>query len=131
MMSKDVRIQQAIDNWDEYVAYLTTLPDKKLVQRLEIINMQAQLAYKQNIESSSELLEIWWRQTVEARILKDEHNIPDAPDEIELAVRDMETIVVKSEERQDTFTQPTHEKLHKQKIKKVDDSQMSLFSPIA
>lgn len=130
-MSKDVRIQLAIDNWDEYVAYLITLPDKKLVKRLETINMQAVLAYKQNIESSSELLEIWWRQTVEARILKEENNIPDAPDEIELAVRDMETIVIKSEERQDTFTKPTQEKLHKQKIKEEDDSQMSLFQPIA
>lgn len=126
-MSKDVRIQQAIDNWDEYVAYLTTLPDKKLVKRLEMINMQAQLAYKQNIESSSELLEIWWRQTVEARILKEENNIPDAIDEIELTVKDMETIIIKAEERQDTFTQPAQEKIHRPKIKEQDDSQISLF----
>ncbi len=126
-MSKDVRIQQAIDNWDEYVAYLTTLPDKKLVKRLEIINMQGVLAYKQNIESSSELLEIWWRQTVEARILKDENNIADAPDEIELAVRDMETVIIKSEERQDTFTEPANEKMRRPKIKEEDKNQTSLF----
>lgn len=126
-MSKDVRIQQAIDNWDEYVAYLTTLPDKKLVKRLEMINMQAQLAYKQNIESSSELLEIWWRQTVEARILKEENNVPDAIDEIELTVKDMETIIIKAEERQDTFTQPAQEKIHRPKIKEEDKDQISLF----
>jgi hypothetical protein len=126
-MSKDVRIQQAIDNWDEYVAYLTTLPDKKLVKRLEMINMQAQLAYKQNIESSSELLEIWWRQTVEARILKEENNVPDAIDEIELTVKDMETIIIKAEERQDTFTQPAQEKTHRSKIKEEDKDQISLF----
>ena len=126
-MSKDVRIQLALDNWDEYVAYLTTLSDKKLAKRLEIINMQGVLAYKQNIESSSELLEIWWRQTVEARILKDENNVPDAPNEIELAIRDMETIVIKSEERQDTFTEPATKKTRRPKIKEEDDTQTSLF----
>ena len=127
-MSKDVRIQLAIDNWDEYVAYLITLPDKKLVKRLETINMQAVLAYKQNIESSSELLEIWWRQTVEARILKEENNVPDAPDEIDLAVRDMETIVIKSEERQDTFKEPSQPNLtRKIKIQEDGKDQLSLF----
>ena len=127
-MSKDVRIQLALDNWDEYVTYLTTLPDKKLEQRLEMINMQAQLAYEQNIESSSELLEIWWRQTVEARILKEENNVPDAVNEIELAVKDMETVIIKSEERQEVFNEDTTlHKVHKPKIKEEDKDQMSLF----
>ena len=42
--------------------------------------MQAKIAYEKKIESSPELLEIWWRQVVEARIYKAENNIPDAPD---------------------------------------------------
>jgi hypothetical protein len=90
--SQDIRIKLAIDNWDEYVAILTTMPDKKLAKRLDIIDMQAKIAYKNKIHSSGELLEIWWRQTVEARILKDENNIPDAPNEIELAIADIKTI---------------------------------------
>ena len=126
-MSKDVRIQLALDNWDEYVAYLTTLPDKKLAQRLEIINMQSAIAYEKKIESSAELLEIWWRQTVEARILKEENNVPDAPDEIELAIRDIETVVAVSEERENTFTEPAQEKTRRPKIKEEDENQTSLF----
>ena len=90
--SKDIRIQLAIDNWDEYVSILTTMPDKKLAKRLDIIDMQAKIAYKNKIHSSSELLEIWWRQTVEARILKAENNIPDVPSEIELAIADIKTV---------------------------------------
>src|SRR2546429_77678 len=108
-MSKDVRIQLALDNWDAYVAQLTTMTDKKLSKKLDLINMQAQIAYEKGITSSIELLDIWWRQVVEARILKAENNIPDAPNEIELAIRDIETVLAHSEDRQDTFTEPTQE----------------------
>jgi len=126
-MNKDVRIQLALDNWDAYVAQLTTMPDKELSKKLDIINMQAVIAHEKKITSSVELLEIWWRQVVEARILKAENNIPDAPNEIELAIRDIETVVAKAEERQETFTEPAQEKARKPKIKEEDDSQLSMF----
>ena len=94
-MSNDVRVQLVLDNWDNYVAQLATLPDKELSKKLDIINIQAVIAEKRNIVSSSELLEIWWRQVVEARTYKAENNIRDAPNEIKLAIADIETMKAK------------------------------------
>jgi hypothetical protein len=128
MSTKDIRIKLALDNWEEYVVQMASMSDEKLSKKLDIINMQAKIAYEKKIESSSELLEIWWRQVVEARIYKAENNIPDAPDEIELAVRDIETVIVKSEERQDVYTSDTtSEKAHRPKIKEDNSNQTSLF----
>jgi capsular polysaccharide biosynthesis protein len=128
-MSNDPRIRLALENWDAYVAQLATMPDKKLAQKLEVINMQAVIAQEKNIISSSELLEIWWRQVVEARTYKAENNIPDAPNEIELAIADIETFVSKSEERQEImndFSDPV--KQSRPKVQQQDnDSQLSLF----
>jgi hypothetical protein len=82
-VSKDVRIRLAQENWDEYVSRLTTMSDKKLSKKLDVIHMQAEIAFKSKNTTSLELLEIWRRQIIEARILKDEKKIPDTPDEIE------------------------------------------------
>lgn len=127
-MSKDVRIQLALDNWDEYVDALTKLSDKQLVEKLELIDIQSQIAFKNKNESSAQLLEIWWKQTVEARILKAENNIADVPNEIELAIADIETVVAKAEERQEIIENfPTYQKVYKQKVKEDNSDQMSLF----
>ncbi len=129
-MSNDPRIRQALNNWDAYVAQLATMPDKKLVEKLEVINMQAVIAQKKNIASSAELLEIWWRQVVEARTYKAENNIPDAPNEIELAIADIETFVAKSEERQEIlneFAQSVRQSRSKIQQQQDNDSQLSLF----
>jgi hypothetical protein len=127
-MPNDIRIQQALDNWEDYVAQLTTMPDRELSKKLDVINMQAEIALKNNITSSIELLEIWWRQVVEARILKEENNIPDAPNEIEMAIADIETIVIKSAERREFIEDPAnHQVAHKNKIKEDNSDQMSLF----
>ena len=129
-MSNDPRIRSAIKNWDAYVKQMATMSDKKLVEKLDVINMQAVIAEKKNMISSSELLEIWWRQAVEARTYKAENNIPDAPNEIELAIADIETYVAKSEEPQEIineFADPV--KQSRPKIQRQDnDSQLSLFS---
>lgn len=127
-MSKDVRIQLALDNWDEYVDALTKLSDKQLVKKLELIDIQSQIAFKNKNESSAQLLEIWWKQTVEARILKTENNIADVPNEIELAIADIETVVAKAEERQEIVeSAQTYQKVYKQKVKEDNSDQMSLF----
>lgn len=128
-MSNDPRIQLALDNWDNYVVQLATLPDKELSKKLDIINIQAVIANEKNIISSSELLEIWWRQVVEARIYKAENNIPDAPNEIELAIADIETFVSKAEERQEILNEFNNTvKQARPKVKQQDnDSQLSLF----
>ena len=129
-MSNDPRIRQAIENWDAYVALMATMPDKKLVEKLDIINMQAVIAEKKKMVSSSELLEIWWRQVVEARIYKAENNIPDAPNEIELAIADIETYVAKPEEPQETmndFSNPVKQSRSKAQNQQENDNQFSLF----
>lgn len=127
-MSNSLRIQLALDNWDEYVDALTKLSDKELVKKLELIDIQSQIAFKNKNEGSTQLLEIWWKQTVEARILKAENNVADAPNEIELAIADIETVVAKAEERQEIIesTQTSH-KVYKSKIKVNNTDQMSLF----
>jgi len=129
-MSNDPRISLALENWDAYVAQLATMPDKKLVEKLEVINMQAVIAQEKNITSSSELLEIWWRQVVEARTYKAENNIPDAPNEIELAIADIETYIAKSEDRQEIlndFSNPVKQIRPKIQQQQDNDSQLSLF----
>ncbi len=127
-MSKDIRIQLALDNWDEYVDTLTKLSDKVLVKKIDLIDIQSQLAFKTKNESSSQLLLIWWKQTVEARILKAENNIPDALNEIEITIADIETVVAKAEEREEVFKEHTQpEKAHRLKIQEDNSNQISLF----
>lgn len=127
-MSKDVRIQLALDNWHSYVEQLATMPDKVLAKKLDVIDMQSLIARERKIDSSVELLEIWWRQVVEARIYKAENNIPDAPNEIEMAIAGIETKIVKAEKHQkiseETFA---NQKIRKPKIKEDNSSQTSLF----
>jgi hypothetical protein len=106
------------------------MPDKKLVEKLEVINMQAVIAEKKKISSSSELLKIWWRQVVEARTYKAENNIADVPNEIQLAIADIEIPVVKSEARQEIvkgFKHPVQPSPSKSKQQQDNDNQLSLF----
>ena len=124
-MSKDVRIQLALDNWDEYVNTLTKLSDKELVKKLNLMDIQAQIAFKNKNETSAQLLEIWWKQTVEARILKAENNIADAPNDIEISIADIEAIVAKTKERQEIIE--STQKFLKHKIIKNTSGQTKLF----
>ena len=126
---RDPRIQKALDNWDAYVEQLATMSDERLSDKLDVINMQSKIAHEKNITSSIELLEIWWRQVVDARIYKAENNIPDAPNEIELAIADIETVVVRSEERKDIYTEATKPVQQSRQQSKIqpDNDQLSLF----
>lgn len=129
-MSNDPRIRLALENWDAYVAQLATMSDKKLVEKLEVINMQSVIAQEKNMVSSSELLEIWWRQVVEARIYKAENNIFDVPNEIELAIADIETFVSKTEVRREImndFSKPVKQSRPKVPRQQDDDCQFTLF----
>ncbi len=126
-MSKDVRIQIALDNWNDYVATLAAMPDKKLAEKLDTIYLQSEIAVQKRMTESIELLEIWRAQIIEARILKAENNIPDAPNEIELAIADIETMVVRAEERKEIIEEAFSTKSHKAKIKEDNSNQTSLF----
>jgi hypothetical protein len=127
-MSKDVRIQLALDNAEEYIARLSTMSDKELVKKLETIDLQSEIALQKRMDESVELLEIWRSQIIQARILKAENKIPDAPKEIELAIADVETYVAKAEEREEILTNEFSKQIvRKPKIKEDNSDQMSLF----
>jgi hypothetical protein len=128
-MSIALRIKDCIDNHERYVAIMAKLSDKELAKKLDLVHIQSQIAEQTQNAGSLELLEIWHHQIIEARIYKAENEIPDAPNEIELAITDIETFVSKTEERQEIvneFNNPLKES--RQKVKEQDnDSQLSLF----
>lgn len=104
-MSSEIRIRQAKERAEEYVAYLATMPDKELEKKLDIIHKQSVIAEKEKNTSSLELLEIWRNQIIQARILKIENNIPDTPRAIDIALAEMEAQKEKSEQRQEILNE--------------------------
>ena len=127
-MSIATRIQNCIDKHDEYVAILAALPDKELIKKLDLVHIQSEIAEQTKNTGSLELLEVWRAQIIEARILKAENNIPDAPNEIDMAIVDIETTVAKAEERKEIIEDAFSPiKSHKTKIKEDNSNQTSLF----
>ena len=108
-MSTEIRIRQALERAEEYVAYLATMPDKELAKKLDIVHQQSVIAEKEKNTPSLELLEIWRSQIIKARIHKIENNIPDTPSAMELALADMEAHEEKAERRKEILneTKPT------------------------
>ena len=128
-MNISVRIKDCIDNHEKYVAIMAALPDKELAKKLDLVHIQMKLAEQKKNTGSLELLEIWHHQIIEARIYKTENKIPDAPNEIELAIADIETFISKSEERQEVLSDliiPVKKSVS-QKEQREDDNQLSLF----
>lgn len=123
----NTRIQLTLDNWDAYVSQLAAMPDRELEKKLDLIHLQSEIAERAKNTESLELLDIWRRQVIEARIHKAENNIPDAPNEIELVIRDIEITVTQSKDREETFQPTAPESLPKPKIKEEDKDQLSLF----
>ena len=129
-MSIAIRIKDCIDNHEKYVAIMATLPDKELAKKLDLVHIQSELAEKTKNTGSLELLEIWHQQIIEARIYKAENNIADVPNEIELAIADIETFVSKTEDRQEIlndFISSEKQPLTKVQQQQNNDSQLSLF----
>ena len=127
-MSKELRLKVAVDNAEENILYLAGLPDKELSKRLDIIHIQSELAMQTKNFDSLELLKVWRIQVIEARIYKAENEIPDTPNEIELAIADIETVFAKTEERQIIIeSTQTNQKVYKPKIKEDNSDQTSLF----
>jgi len=129
-MSIAIRIKDCIDNYEKYVAIMATLPDKELAIKLDLVHIQSEIAYKTNNTGSLELLEIWRTQIIDARIYKMDNNIPDASNEIEEAIADIETFVSKTEDRQEIlndFSNPVNQSRPKVQQQQNNDSQLSLF----
>ena len=101
-----------------------------LIFQIGINHSQYAIAVKEKMEDMCELLNIMERIIIEARIYKEDNNIPDAPDEIELAIADIEIVAAKAEQRQDAlteFTQPAQPSRSKVQQQQDNDSQLSLF----
>ena len=127
-MSTATRIKDCIDNHEKYVAIMAALPDKELAKKLDLVHIQSQIAEQTKNTGSLQLLEVWRSQIIEARILKTENNIPDTPNEIELAIHHIETVVAKAEERKETFTEENvYKKVSNPKTKEDDGNQLSMF----
>ena len=128
-MSKAARIQDCIDHHDEYILILASMPDSDLVEKLDTIHLQMALAEQQRDTEAIELLEAWRAQTIEARTYKAENNIPDAPDEIQEAIADIETYVAAPEAQ----PEPKDEYEHLRRVRRqpiiADDKneQLSIF----
>lgn len=116
-------------NFEYYVSELMKFPDKKLENKLEVVRMQMELAAKITDPEVYQTLHWWEMHIIEARIRK--FDMPEqAPyyDEIEEAIKDIETVIAKGEERKEIieeFSQPL--KAYKPKKEEDNSSQMSLF----
>ncbi len=132
------KIQEAIANSSEWIAFLAAKSDKDLERRLGINRLQFAEAYKNKQEDVCELLELMRRLIMEARIYKEEHSIADSPNDIELAMAEHKRETKHCAERQKAFEPQAREKEEelketdvykttKSKIKEEDGNQMSLF----
>ena len=92
-MTKATRIQDCITHHHDYVQVLATLPDSRLREKLDTIHLQLAIAEQQRDTPSIELLELWRAQTIEARTYKAENKIPDAVNEIQEAIADIESYI--------------------------------------
>ena len=129
-MSKEIQIREALENADKNVELLAKMPDYELAEKLDSVHIQMELAEEKKNTEALELLEVWRSQIIGARIYKAENNIADAPNEIELAIADIETVVTKTEERAEImneYSNPVKQSRPKVQTQQDNDSQLSLF----
>ena len=124
------KIQLAQENHDKWVKLYASESHEKLKKRLRVNHLQFAQAEKLGDEKAGELLNIMERIIIEARIYKEENNIPDKLSEIEREIADIETIVSKGEKRQEIlneFSNPVKQSRPKVQQQQDNDSQLSLF----
>ncbi len=127
MEPTEIKIQEALQNANEWIAFLATRPDAELARRLDTNGWQYQIAYKNKDEKLCEFMNIMRRILVEARIYKDEHQIPDEISEISLEVSQMEHVLAQEEVRHEVIESFQPQRISKPKIQEDNSSQMSLF----
>lgn len=127
MKAIELRIQEAHEKADEWIEFLATYSDERLSKRIDIIRQQ-QLVAEQNKDAIGfEYMLLMEQITISARVYKEENNIPDAIDEDAEALKQIETVVVLSEKRQEIVNEIASAKISKPKIQEDNSSQMSLF----
>ena len=130
MNATEQKIKLAQEKSHEWIEYLATKSENDLERRLRINHLQYEIAVKEKQEDTVQLLSIMERIIIEARIYKAEHNIPDAPNEIEIAIADIETVVTQTEERREIFNdaeQPAKSARKKIQPQENSEDQLSLF----
>lgn len=130
MTATEQKIKEAQEKSNEWIEYLATKSDKELEKRLRINHQQYAIAQKENQEDTCELLNIMERIIIEARIYKAENNITDIATEIDLAIADLETVVIKAEEQEELLEETNSSPLintRRQQVKEEDENQLSLF----
>ena len=126
-MSKAERKQQANQNAEANIELMATWPHKKLSERLELVNIQSVIADQKRDEAALELLEVWRSQLIEARIHKYENNIPDALNEIQEAIADIETVEAQTEERKEIIEEVYTPRRRPPPDKTSEEVQLPLF----
>lgn len=130
-MDNQQRIKEANADHQINIAYLSSLSENDLSEKLDTVHLQMELAEKSGNTSSMEILELWRTQIIEARIYKAENDIPDQASEIDIAISDVETVVARSEERIDALNEISiesrPEKTKRKYQEEANDDQLSLF----
>lgn len=127
MEPTDLKIQEALQHANDWIANLATRPDAELVRRLDTNAFQYEIAYKNKDVKLCELMDVMHRILVEARMYKDEHQIPDEISEISLEVSQMEHVIAQEEVRQEVLESLHPQRISKPKIQEDNSSQMTLF----
>lgn len=127
-MTRDERHKDYETNFNNYVEELMKFPDAKLARRLDLVRAQMIYTIKNKDEETYQTLRWWELHTIEARIRK--HELPEVEyiNEMEEAIANMETIIVKAEERKEIMEEAfAHQKAYRPKIKEDNSNQTSLF----
>ena len=131
-MTREERNKDYKDNFDVYVKEHMKFPDSVLESKLDIVQLQIELAVKNKDEEVYETLSLWEKHIIEARILRSElpeDNRELYNDEIEIAIADIEHVVIKAETRREIAEEMnTQQKSPKTRIKEEDQNQLSIFS---
>jgi hypothetical protein len=123
------KINLAREKSIEWIEYLATKSEEDLEKRLRVNHLQHEIAIKECKEDVCELLTLMERIIIEARVYKEENGISDNPNEIDLAITEMDAAIIRSEERQEIFDQHTIATPASNKTAFTEDneSQLSLF----
>jgi hypothetical protein len=132
MSAIDYHLKQAEEKAQEWVEFLATYPDKRLVKRLAIVRKQLAIARQNEDEKGYELMLMWEHITICARMHKEEYNIPDAL--VEKEEIQPEAIIAITEKRQELLKEALKPKHNPEpateqnkNTSNEDEIQLSLF----
>ncbi len=70
--NRETALEDAIKNAERYIEQMVSMDDKKLSKHLDSFRQQMEMANKQNNKKAVELLCEYERQTIIARVIKNE-----------------------------------------------------------